>query len=269
MQKIIALSGKQGSGKNEVGSIIQYLTSELNEKETPYNTNVSHFYSKLSNWKEHSFAYKVREALSAITGIPIQDLLRNDIKQKTLEELTGISWKDDNDKEMTVRRSLQKLGTDAVRFHFHEDTWVKSVQAEILKDPDNNHFITDLRFENEMLAMDDLNTIHIRINRYLTSEQWHNKFKHEVEVIDPDGWDRKNFEYSWYKERISQKEFEKRLMESTCKFNLDELSFRHQSEIDLDNIDLSKWDHIIDNDTDDLNDLVKKVRTILEHENII
>lgn len=34
-------------------------------------------------------------------------------------------------------------------------------------------------------------------------------------VIDPDGWDRKNFGYSW-NQRINRMEFAKRLSNSTC-----------------------------------------------------
>lgn len=34
-------------------------------------------------------------------------------------------------------------------------------------------------------------------------------------VIDPDGWDRSNYEYSFNIEKITKKEFDKRLMMST------------------------------------------------------
>ena len=37
----------------------------------------------------------------------------------------------------------------------------------------------------------------------------------EVDVCN-DGWDRKNYQYSWFEEKISLSEFEKRLMKSTC-----------------------------------------------------
>jgi len=56
-----------------------------------------------------------------------------------------------------------------------------------------------------------------------TSEEWSKDYKDRVEVMDPDGWDRKNFEYSWYSEMITQNEFEYRLTVSTCIWNLDHL----------------------------------------------
>lgn len=46
-----------------------------------------------------------------------------------------------------------------------------------------------------------------------TSEEWQQLCKYQV--LDPDGWDRKNFDYSWYQEVITAEEFELRLMSST------------------------------------------------------
>lgn len=37
------------------------------------------------------------------------------------------------------------------------------------------------------------------------------------EVLDPDGWDRSNFQYSWYEEDITYQEFQKRLLISTVR----------------------------------------------------
>ena len=51
---------------------------------------------------------------------------------------------------------------------------------------------------------------------YKTSEEWQNLYPN-VKVLDPDGWDRMNFQYSWYEELITFAEYEYRLMGSTCK----------------------------------------------------
>ena len=37
-----------------------------------------------------------------------------------------------------------------------------------------------------------------------------------LKVIDPDGWDRKNFDYSWKEEKITLEEYEARRSQSTC-----------------------------------------------------
>jgi hypothetical protein len=44
------------------------------------------------------------------------------------------------------------------------------------------------------------------------SNYWSKKF--EVTVLDPDGWDRANFDVSW-SEEIDEEEFKKRLQRST------------------------------------------------------
>jgi hypothetical protein len=36
-------------------------------------------------------------------------------------------------------------------------------------------------------------------------------------IIDPDGWDRTNFNFSWYQEEITEEEFMRRLYKSTIK----------------------------------------------------
>jgi len=46
-----------------------------------------------------------------------------------------------------------------------------------------------------------------------TSYDWVQELR--IEVKDPDGWDRKNFEYSWFEEQITKEEFMKRVSHST------------------------------------------------------
>jgi len=53
-----------------------------------------------------------------------------------------------------------------------------------------------------------------------TSQEWYAEIKERegVEILDPDGWDRTNFMYSFHEERVAEDEFRKRLSLSTCKF---------------------------------------------------
>jgi len=48
-----------------------------------------------------------------------------------------------------------------------------------------------------------------------TSQEWQEES--DVIVYDPDGWDKKNYDYSWFEEKISLVEFEKRFIKSICK----------------------------------------------------
>lgn len=51
-----------------------------------------------------------------------------------------------------------------------------------------------------------------------TSLEWLEEAMEEsrLVILDPDGWDRANFSYSFYQELISKAEFEKRVGFSTC-----------------------------------------------------
>jgi len=50
-----------------------------------------------------------------------------------------------------------------------------------------------------------------------TSDEWMKILdeKDKLIILDPDGWDRCNYQYSFYEEEISHSEFISRLMEST------------------------------------------------------
>jgi len=50
-----------------------------------------------------------------------------------------------------------------------------------------------------------------------TSSEWHKEYL--VTIIDPSGWDRDDFEYSFSEEEITKNEFETRLFASTVKYN--------------------------------------------------
>ena len=47
-----------------------------------------------------------------------------------------------------------------------------------------------------------------------TSAEWNRE--DGVMILDPDGWDRQNFHFSFYEENITKEEYDNRLMESTC-----------------------------------------------------
>jgi hypothetical protein len=46
------------------------------------------------------------------------------------------------------------------------------------------------------------------------SNEWCLKYP-SIKILDPDGWDRINFTHSFYEEKITEKEFIKRLFSST------------------------------------------------------
>lgn len=51
---------------------------------------------------------------------------------------------------------------------------------------------------------------------FKTSEQWANFLLEPGQLIlDPDGWDRQNFQFSFFEEKINEDEFNRRMMFST------------------------------------------------------
>lgn len=46
-----------------------------------------------------------------------------------------------------------------------------------------------------------------------TSAEWSKEV--DFKILDPDGWNRQNFQFSWYEEKITLDEFHKRALEST------------------------------------------------------
>lgn len=53
------------------------------------------------------------------------------------------------------------------------------------------------------------------MNNLRTSAEWLSSLVTEIHVLDYDGWDRVNFNYSFYEELISSGEFQARLMRCT------------------------------------------------------
>lgn len=132
---IISVSGKIGSGKDTVASIIQQLDSK-------------------SYWEVKKFAGKVKEVAKLLTGIPVYKFEDQAFKQTYM----GQEW------DMTYREFLQKIGTDAMRKGLHENTWINSLFAEYtMGNP--NWIITDTRFPNELNAVKEHGGLTIKVIR--------------------------------------------------------------------------------------------------------
>ena len=186
---IIGINGKIGSGKDTVGSIIQYLTSESGDPNSSRHRSYAEFLSKgggyaprnfdhhyVSDWEIKKFAGKLKQTASLLTGIPVEKFEDQEFKKTNL----GPEW--DTELEyvipMTVREFLQKLGTEAMREGLHTNVWVNALFADykgFVKEWDElgndklveypNWIITDMRFPNEMEAVVAKGGITIRVVR--------------------------------------------------------------------------------------------------------
>jgi len=76
-----------------------------------------------------------------------------------------------------------------------------------------------LNYHQILLDENDIEEKALTAFNIKTSQEWQELFP-SIKVIDPDGWDRSNFQFSWYEEKITKDEYDKRLFNSTIKGKL-------------------------------------------------
>jgi hypothetical protein len=179
---IIGISGRIGSGKDTVGKIIQYLTKP--GEELPYigfETYDDATLERNSKFKIKKFAGKLKQIASLLTGIPVEDFEDQEFKKSYLgaewgtvesNPLNAIPVFEDVafNHLMSVRELLQKLGTEAIRDGLHPNAWVNALMCEYKRPKmseynPSNWIITDVRFPNELAAVNDVNGLTIRVVR--------------------------------------------------------------------------------------------------------
>jgi hypothetical protein len=240
---LIGLSGKMGSGKDLVARIIQYLTAK-----NPYDATKDFdnwddhewYFEEQSGWEIKKFAYAVKQICSILTGIPIKDFEKAEVKNSFLgkewDYVEIVSRHTEYDEwktkpyKLTVRELMQKVGTDAMRNVVHSDVWVNALLKDYkiteldlatgAKYP--NWIISDCRFENEANAIKEMGGVVIRVNRRSL----------EVEKI------------------------QKAIKESGGY-----LANKHPSETSL---DFYKFDYVLEN-SGTIEELIDKVRVMLQH----
>jgi hypothetical protein len=171
---IIGISGYSGSGKDTIGTIIQYLNSpnpqsSIEQMCADYS-EYEYWLDEQSGWEIRKFAGKLKDIASHLTGIDIEDFEDQEFKKTNL----GPEWDYQIDQfnpvqKMTVRDFLQKLGTDAMRMGLHDNVWVNALMADYVNDDQTgtvpNWIITDTRFPNEAQSIKEKGGIIIRVDR--------------------------------------------------------------------------------------------------------
>lgn len=144
---IIGLAGAKRAGKNTVADFIA---------------------KNFDNVEEKSFAYLLKKSACAALGVQTNDPVGfcDDLKETGEIEV----WMDDPEEglycrqEFSGREFLQWYGTEAHRDIFGEDFWVDAVMNNVLNKDRRGlaweewiTVITDVRFPNEAIAIQDAN----------------------------------------------------------------------------------------------------------------
>lgn len=145
---IIGILGQISSGKGTVGD---YLVSK-------------HGFIK------ESFAGPVKDCVAAIFGWP-RHLLEGDTEEsRTFRETVDPIWSMRLGFNVTPRWALQKMGTEAGRYGIHEDIWVESFKQRISLSIKKDFVITDTRFPNEIMAINQIGGYIIEVVRGLPKD---------------------------------------------------------------------------------------------------
>lgn len=189
---IIGINGYSGSGKDTVGTIIQYLSVNDDNQPTTSLEDVLEFpithewwLEEQSGWEIKKWAGKLKEIASMLTGIPKHKFEDQEFKKTNLSSewdcnppgKVGTVYR----QPMTVRDFLQKLGTDAIRDGLHTNAWVNALMADYKEKSSEcgtskmgttvncvdypNWIITDTRFPNEADAIRKEDGVLIRVER--------------------------------------------------------------------------------------------------------
>lgn len=123
-------------------------------------------------FKRMSFAGTLKDAVSAVFGWD-RDLLEGSTKHsREWREQVDTWWAERlNIPHLTPRWVLQQWGTEVCRNGFHNDIWVASVENKLRKTQDNI-VITDCRFANEVISINNIGGITLRIERG-TRPEWY------------------------------------------------------------------------------------------------
>ena len=124
---IIGICGLIGCGKGTVGDI---LVDDYG-------------FTKLS------FADKLKDGVATVFNWDRAMLEGDTVESREWRETQDDFWTRETGRTITPRLVLQEFGTDCMRHGFDDGIWVSLVKQELVKHPNKNFVIPDVRFPNE------------------------------------------------------------------------------------------------------------------------
>lgn len=187
MNKLIVISGLKNTGKDTTADMLIYM---LNTPEFMHNYIMYKLFGSVikGSWKKTSFAKPLKQVLSIIFNIPVEKFEDREFKEnyfvnlntleiKSLDKISDILQECITDNQfsralknkdydfiksrwITIRQSLQYIGTECMRQFISNDLWINAT----LRNP-NEIVISDLRFKREFDMISEKNGIVIYIDR--------------------------------------------------------------------------------------------------------
>tara|TARA_B100000963_G_C22620333_1_gene669609 strand:+ start:1265 stop:1876 length:612 start_codon:yes stop_codon:yes gene_type:complete len=124
---IIGICGLIGCGKGTVGDILVE----------------NHGFTKLS------FADKLKDGVATVFNWDRAMLEGDTVESREWRETQDDFWTKETGRTITPRLVLQEFGTDCMRNGFDNGIWVSLVKQELVRNPNKNFVIPDVRFPNE------------------------------------------------------------------------------------------------------------------------
>jgi len=275
---LISISGRMGSGKDTVGRIIQWLTKpEKDDEYIGFQSYDATTLERLSPFKIKKFADKLKDIVCLLIGCTREQLEDAEFKNKELgeewfktiwwiksnhnnlerfysknEALKFLShWKENysqdvyiatEDVMLTPRLLLQLLGTECGRNIIHPNIWVNSLFADYVK-------------KENIKINSSIDKIPLEFNypNWIITDL---RFPNELEAVKSRGG---------ITIRVNRPCEECGVLGGHKMVAHKNKPSTHESEISLDE---SEFDYEIDN-SGTVEDLIQKVKVILEKENII
>lgn len=133
-KRVIGFLGTIGSGKGAAGEYLQ----------------IEFAYQPLT------FAGPLKDAVSCIFNWPRNMLEGDSSESREWREKIDPFWTETLSREVTPRKMLQLMGTEAGRHVFGEKLWIASVLNRIDQTQYDKFVITDVRFQNEVQSLIDI-----------------------------------------------------------------------------------------------------------------
>jgi two-component SAPR family response regulator len=108
-----------GKDKEDVEDVKELLNKYSN----------SFWTNNYSNWKQRSFAYKLKQIICILTGCTMEQLENNEFKNSIVMDLSTMKYDLQKDEvyDMTYRQLLQFVGTDLFRNQLYDKIWIDAL----------------------------------------------------------------------------------------------------------------------------------------------